>query len=69
MAVPDSRASADDSIEIRRHLEALRRSRWIMLAIVVAFTGVVLVASLIASPQYEATTRILISPINPPRRA
>jgi capsular polysaccharide biosynthesis protein/MinD-like ATPase involved in chromosome partitioning or flagellar assembly len=52
----------DDSIELRRYIEALRRNRVMMAAIVVVLTGAALVASLIAHPRYEATTRIVVDP-------
>lgn len=52
----------DDRVETLRYLEALRRSRWLILGIVVALSGVVLLASLLAAPSYDATTRIVVDP-------
>lgn len=52
----------DEPIEASRYLEALRRSRWLMVAIVVILTGAVLALSLVLPKRYEASTPIVVSP-------
>jgi receptor protein-tyrosine kinase len=53
---------ADDAVDVRRYLEALRRSRVLIAVIVVVVTGAALVASLLLPPRYEATARIVVDP-------
>lgn len=45
---------------MRRYTAALRRSRWLIVAIVAAFTGVVLTVSLVMPDVYRATAKLLV---------
>ncbi len=54
-------APAEDPIEVSRYVEALRRSRWLMLAIVVIVTGAVIAVSLALPKNYEASSNIVIN--------
>jgi capsular exopolysaccharide synthesis family protein len=51
---------AEQPIEVRRHLDALRRSRKLILAIVVAFTGTVFALSWFLPETYRAQARIVM---------
>jgi Mrp family chromosome partitioning ATPase len=55
-----SGAAAEESIEVGRYLEALRRSRWLIVAIVTVVTGGVIAFSLSLSKTYEATASIIV---------
>jgi Mrp family chromosome partitioning ATPase/capsular polysaccharide biosynthesis protein len=52
--------AAEESIEVGRYLEALRRSRWLIVAIVTVVTGGVLAFSLSLPKTYEATASIIV---------
>ena len=49
---------ADQPIDLRRAVEALRRSRWLILAIVATVTGVVAIVSLTSAKRYTATATL-----------
>ncbi len=51
---------ADEQIEVRRYLEALRRSRFLMAFIVLALTGAVLGLSLLLPDKYRATATVVM---------
>ncbi len=56
----------DEPIELRRNLDALRRSRVFMLALIVGITSVVVVVSLLVPKTYRATaTLVLQETLNP----
>jgi Mrp family chromosome partitioning ATPase/capsular polysaccharide biosynthesis protein len=59
--------SGDQTVGLRRSVDALRRNRLLILAIVTAMTGTVLVVSLLLPESYRATARIVkqdsISPV------
>src|SRR5436305_14707479 len=50
----------EDPIELGRYLEALRRSRWLILMIVVVITGGVLAFSVTLPKSYQATASITV---------
>ena len=54
-------ATGEDPIEVARYVESLRRSRWLMAAIVAIVTGAVIVISLAIPKNYEATANIVIN--------
>src|SRR5271165_2811380 len=54
-------APAEDPIEVSRYVEALRRSRWLVLAIVVIVTVAVTAVSLALPKNYEASSNIVIN--------
>ncbi len=65
MSTPDSATHslvADEPLEPRRHLAALRRSGVLMLGIVTALTTGVVALSLALPQTYEASLRILVNP-------
>ncbi len=49
---------ADQPIDLRRAVEALRRSRWLIFAIVATVTGVVAIVSLTSAKRYTATATL-----------
>ncbi len=51
-----------EAVDVRRYMEALRRSRRLILAIIVALTGTVLALSLALPKNYEATATLLFQP-------
>jgi tyrosine-protein kinase len=53
--------SGEDPVDVRRYLEALRRSRPLIVAIVAAVTGVVLFVSLALPKNYEATANVVVN--------
>ena len=56
---PRRDAGAEERIDVRRYLSALRRSALLVTALVVLITGAVLAASLSLPPTYTATARIV----------
>src|SRR2546423_14226675 len=50
----------EDPIEVGRYLDALRRSRWLILTIVVVITGAVLALSVTLHKTYQATASIVV---------
>jgi len=50
----------EDPIEVGRYLEALRRSRWLIVTIVVVITAAVLAFSVTLPKTYEATASIVV---------
>ena len=58
-----SRASAvDQAVNVQRYYDALRRGAWLIVAIVVVVTGVVLILSLSAAKTYQASAGIVYNP-------
>jgi len=55
-----SGGGGEDPIEVGRYLEALRRSRWLILTIVVVITGAVLAFSITLPKSYQATASIVV---------
>jgi non-specific protein-tyrosine kinase len=53
------RPSAEEPIEVRRYLEAIRRSRWLIATIVVVLTAVVVAVSASLPDRYEATASVV----------
>jgi capsular exopolysaccharide synthesis family protein len=49
----------EERVEVRRYLDALSRSRWTIVAVVVLMTGVVVTVSLLLPDSYRATTRLV----------
>jgi capsular exopolysaccharide synthesis family protein len=63
---PSRESVADERIDVRRYLDAIRRSRWLIAAIVVLLTGAVLVISLVLPNTYTADARIVFEdPVAP----
>jgi tyrosine-protein kinase len=61
-AVPRLRAvepPLEESIDVRRYVNALRRSRWLIAAIVVGLTAMVLALSLVSAKTYTSQATIL----------
>ena len=57
--VPLGDAADDQPVEFPRFLAALRRAWWLIALIVIPFTGVVLVLSLVLPKTYDATARLV----------
>ncbi|HWX74481.1 MAG TPA: Wzz/FepE/Etk N-terminal domain-containing protein, partial [Solirubrobacteraceae bacterium] len=57
---PGGGALGEDPVEVGRYLEALRRSRWMILSIVVVVTLAVAAFSLTLPKTYEATASIVV---------
>jgi capsular polysaccharide biosynthesis protein len=55
-------AARDESIDARRYLATLRRSLPMMAALVIAITGVAIVASLVSKKTYQASAEVIVSP-------
>ena len=53
------RSTSEEPIEVRRYLDAIRRSRYLILAIVVVLTSTVFLVSLGLPERYEATASIV----------
>jgi Mrp family chromosome partitioning ATPase/capsular polysaccharide biosynthesis protein len=53
-------SSGEDPIEVTRYVESLRRSRWLIAAIVVVVTGAVIAISLTLPKVYETSANIVI---------
>jgi capsular exopolysaccharide synthesis family protein len=49
----------EERIEIRRYLDALSRSRWMIAAVVILMTGIVVALSLALPDNYKATARLV----------
>jgi capsular polysaccharide biosynthesis protein/Mrp family chromosome partitioning ATPase len=58
--------SGEDPVEVRRYIEALRRNRWLIAAIVTIVTAVVLAVSLTLPKTYEATASIVVNNASSP---
>jgi tyrosine-protein kinase len=56
-----SASVGEDPVEVARYLDALRRSRWLIVAIVTLVTGVVLALSLSLPKNYQATASIVVN--------
>jgi Mrp family chromosome partitioning ATPase/capsular polysaccharide biosynthesis protein len=56
-----SGSMAEDPVDVGRYLEALRRSRGLIVAIVAIVTGAVLAVSLTLPKRYEATANIVVN--------
>ena len=52
-------AGGEESIEVRRYLDAVWRRRWMIAAVVALVTGGVLAVSLLLPEKYTATTRLV----------
>ena len=55
-----SALGAEERVEVRRYLDALRRNRWLIALIVVGITGTVLILSLTLPDTYRATARVVL---------
>jgi len=55
----------DDPVEVGRYLDAFRRSRWLIAAIVVFFTAAVFLISLLLPKTYQATSKLVLNPSAP----
>jgi capsular polysaccharide biosynthesis protein/Mrp family chromosome partitioning ATPase len=53
--------SGEETVDLRRYLEALRTNRWLIAGIVVAVTVVVLVVSLAVPKRYEAKASVAVN--------
>lgn len=56
-----SSATGEERTDIRRYLGAIRRSRWMIIGLVVIITGVVVAASLVLPKTYEGKTSIVLN--------
>src|SRR3954452_4694295 len=56
---PTRRSGTEEPVEVRRYLDAIRRARWLIAAIVVLLTGVVVGVSVSVPSRYEATASIV----------
>lgn len=56
---PSRRPRSEEPIEVRRYLEAIRRSRWLIATIVVVLTTAVVVASASLPERYDATASVV----------
>jgi capsular polysaccharide biosynthesis protein/Mrp family chromosome partitioning ATPase len=54
--------SRDESVDVRRYIDAIRRSSRLILAIVLLVSGVVLVVSLLLPSTYQASTQLVFDP-------
>ena len=54
--------SGDESVDVRRYLDAIRRSSRLILAITVLVSVVVLLVSLLLPPTYQASTQLVFDP-------
>ena len=54
-------SSGEDPVEVRRYIEALRRNRWLIVAIVAIVTIIVLAISVTLPKTYEATAAIVVN--------
>lgn len=54
-------SSGEEPLEIGRYIEALRRSRWLIVSIVATITVVVIAFSLTLPKKYEATATIVVN--------
>ena len=52
----------DDPVEVGRYLDAFKRSRRLIAAIVVLFTAAVFVISLLLPKTYQATSKLVLNP-------
>ena len=53
------RRGPEESIEVRRYLDALRRGRWLILTLVVLATATAVIVSSLLPKRYEASTSIV----------
>ena len=51
--------AAEEPVEVRRYIDAIRRARWLIASIVVLLTGVVVGVSVSLPSRYEATASIV----------
>jgi uncharacterized protein involved in exopolysaccharide biosynthesis len=51
--------ASEEPVEVRRYIDAIRRSRWMIATIVVLLTGVVVGVSVSVPSKYEATASIV----------
>ena len=58
--VPLGDAADDQPVDVPRFLAAVRRAWWLIALIVIPFTGVVLVLSLVLPKTYDATARLVV---------
>jgi len=58
---PQAGGTGEDPVEVTRYVESLRRSRWLIAAIVVVVTGAVIAISLALPKVYEASANIVIN--------
>ena len=54
-----------DEASVKEYLQIIRKHKWMVLAFVLAFVGIVSVYNLTVRPGYRATTQILIEKDNP----
>ena len=52
-------AAPEEPVEVRRYIDAIRRARWLIAAIMVLLTGVVVGVSVSVPSRYEATASIV----------
>src|SRR3954451_6022516 len=56
---PARRSGTEEPVEVRRYIDAIRRARWLIAAIVVLLTGVVVGVSVSVPSSYEAEASIV----------
>ena len=59
-------SSSEERIDTRRYLDALRRSRGLIAAIVITLTGLVVLLSLVLPDKYQATTLLVFNEATSP---
>jgi Mrp family chromosome partitioning ATPase/capsular polysaccharide biosynthesis protein len=50
----------EERVEVRRYLDALSRSKWTIVAVVLLMTGIVVAVSIVLPDSYRATTRLVL---------
>jgi uncharacterized protein involved in exopolysaccharide biosynthesis len=50
----------EERVEVRRYLDALSRSKWTIIAVVLLMTGIVVAVSIVLPDSYRATTRLVL---------
>ena len=55
-----SNPRSDERVDVARYLQALKRSRWLILLVMALVTGAVVAASLALPKIYKATTRVVL---------
>src|SRR3954454_15987180 len=56
---PPRKTGSEEPVEVRRYLDAIRRSRWLIVAIATLLTGVVVAVSLSLPDRYTASASIV----------
>ena len=57
--LPPHQRRPEEPVEVRRYIDAIRRARWLIAAIMVLLTGVVVGVSVSVPSRYEAAASIV----------